>query len=43
MLQPDQLLRFSFHQLDIRGELVYLDDSWRQILSLYEYPESIRK
>jgi len=42
MLQPDQLLRFSFDQLDIRGEIVYLDESWRQILNRYEYPPSVR-
>jgi len=43
MLQPDQLLRFSFDQLDIRGELVYLDESWLQILGRYDYPPAIRE
>jgi len=39
----DQLLRFSFDQLDIRGELVYLDQSWEQILSRHDYPPNVRK
>lgn len=43
MIYQDKLLRFSFDQLDIRGELVYLDRSWEAILSRYPYPEPVRK
>lgn len=39
----DKLLRFSFDKLDIRGELVYLDESWTNILSRHNYPPSVRK
>lgn len=39
----DQLLRFSFDQLDIRGELVYLDESWAQVLARHDYPPNVRK
>lgn len=42
MDNADQLLRFSFGQLDIRGELVYLDDSWQQILARHDYPDTVR-
>lgn len=39
----DKLLRFSFDKLDIRGELVYLDESWSNILSRHDYPQAVRK
>lgn len=39
----DKLLRFSFDKLDIRGELVYLDESWASILSRHDYPQAVRK
>jgi len=39
----DQLLRFSFDQLDIRGEVVYLDESWAQVLARHDYPPNVRK
>jgi molecular chaperone Hsp33 len=42
MPHQDQLLRFSFDHLDIRGELVYLDESWESILSRHSYPEAVR-
>lgn len=42
MLNRDQLLRFSFDQRDIRGELVYLDDSWAQVLARHDYPQHVR-
>jgi molecular chaperone Hsp33 len=38
----DQLWRFSFEQLDIRGELVYLDESWQQVLARHDYPPNVR-
>lgn len=43
MDNDDQLLRFSFEQLDIRGELVYLNDSWQQVLARHDYPASVRR
>jgi molecular chaperone Hsp33 len=43
MQHQDQLLRFSFDELDIRGELVYLDASWRDITSRYEYPHAVQQ
>ena len=43
MKHHDLLLRFNFDQLDIRGELVYLNDSWQQILARYDYPEPVRQ
>jgi molecular chaperone Hsp33 len=39
----DKLWRFSFEQLDIRGELVYLDESWKQVLARHDYPETVRR
>ncbi len=43
MNYPDQLLRFSFEELDIRGELVYLDESWAQVLARHDYPDNVRQ
>lgn len=42
MIHHDQLVRFNFDELDIRGELVYLNDSWEQILARYDYPAPVR-
>ena len=42
MSHHDQLLRFNFQRLDIRGELVYLDNSWQQVLARYDYPPNVR-
>jgi len=39
----DKLWRFSFEQLDIRGELVYLDESWHQVLARHDYPVTVRR
>lgn len=43
LMHQDRLLRFSFDKLDIRGELVYLDESWTNILARHSYPHSVRK
>jgi molecular chaperone Hsp33 len=43
IMHQDKLLRFSFDKLDIRGELVYLDESWTTILSRHSYPQAVRK
>src|SRR5690606_9559899 len=38
-----QVFRFSFDQLDIRGELVYLNHSFEQVLARHDYPPTIRR
>jgi molecular chaperone Hsp33 len=43
LTHQDKLLRFSFDKLDIRGELVYLDETWTNILSRHNYPPAVRK
>ena len=42
MTAQDQLLRFNFDQLDIRGELVYLNHSWIEVLTRFDYPPTVR-
>ena len=42
MSHEDQLVRFNFDDLDIRGELVYLNESWSQILLRHDYPPNVR-
>ncbi len=42
-MKTDQLKRFIFEKLDIRGEIVQLGESWQQILSTHEYPPLIRQ
>lgn len=37
-MQKDQLYRFLFEELGIRGELVYLDNSFQTALSNHDYP-----
>ncbi len=37
----DSLHRFIFENTDIRGEMVTLDKSFQEILSLHQYPETI--
>lgn len=39
---PDSLQRFIFEQAPIRGELVHLDYSWRNVIERHDYPESLR-
>src|SRR5690606_15593602 len=43
MIYQDKLLRFSFDQLDIRGELVYLDQTWESVLSRHDYPPVVQR
>jgi Disulfide bond chaperones of the HSP33 family len=38
----DQLHRFLFTQANVRGELVRLDESLKQIVHSYEYPVQIQ-
>lgn len=42
MRTPDTLHRFVFEHAAIRGNLVYLDASWRTVLSHRNYPEPLR-
>ena len=41
MSSQDQLHRFLFEGLDVRGELVQLNASWKAILERYDYPEPV--
>lgn len=38
----DTLQRFLFEEAAIRGELVHLDASWREMLALHDYPQPVR-
>jgi len=37
----DSSLRFLFEQADIRGEVVHLDQAYRDILSIHQYPPGV--
>lgn len=43
MRQSDQLHRFLFEKLNIRGEFVQLDETWREIQSRADYPPAVRQ
>lgn len=43
MDNKDQLFRFIFDQLDIRGELITLDTSWKEVLARNSYPENVQQ
>lgn len=43
MSEADTLRRFLFEGLHARGELVYLDETWRQVQANHEYPPAIRE
>lgn len=38
----DSLHRFLFDAFPVRGELVRLDATWREVLSRYDYPPAVR-
>ncbi|QJD59243.1 Hsp33 family molecular chaperone HslO [Pseudomonas sp. gcc21] len=42
MQLQDVSQRFIFEQADVRGELVSLDQSYREILAKHSYPESVK-
>lgn len=42
MSNYDQLHRFVFEDLDLRGELVQMDASWQAVLGQHDYPETVR-
>jgi molecular chaperone Hsp33 len=39
---PDALQRFIFERARVRGELVILGDTWREVSRRREYPEAVR-
>lgn len=43
MSHKDHLLRFIFEELDIRGELVYLNASWQEIQQRGQYSPVVRR
>jgi molecular chaperone Hsp33 len=43
MPDHDSLHRFLFERAGVRGELVYLDASWRAILETHPYPDEVRR
>ncbi|SFM22784.1 Hsp33 family molecular chaperone HslO [Halopseudomonas yangmingensis] len=43
MHQPDITQRFIFEHADVRGELVALDHSYREILAKHDYPQPVRQ
>lgn len=42
MSDSDQLYRFLFQRLNIRGEVVQLDATWRSVLERADYPPLVR-
>ncbi|HDZ56489.1 MAG TPA: Hsp33 family molecular chaperone HslO [Pseudomonas xinjiangensis] len=42
MQLQDVTQRFLFEEADVRGELVSLDQSYREVLAKHEYPESVK-
>ena len=42
MPTPDTLTRFLFEQAPVRGELVSLDATWREVLKHADYPPSLQ-
>lgn len=43
MSDPDSLHRFLFERAGVRGELVYLDASWRAVLGIHAYPLAVQE
>ena len=41
-LESDSLSNFLFENADVRGEIVHLDASWKQVLDRHEYPPVLR-
>jgi molecular chaperone Hsp33 len=39
----DSLFRFVVEGCNVRGQLVYLDKSWRELASRHDYPPSVRR
>lgn len=43
MIQHDSLQRFLFEAIGVRGEIVRLDQSWREVLGRHDYPPAVRE
>ncbi len=43
MRDGDSLHRFLFPELNVRGEVVHLDATWRAVLERHEYPVPVRR
>lgn len=43
MITKDQLFRFVIERTDVRGELVYLDSAWQELLANRPYPTILRQ
>jgi molecular chaperone Hsp33 len=43
MVDQDNLRRFIFEDIGIRGELVRLDASWQAVLERHAYPDTVRE
>ncbi|MCU6262914.1 Hsp33 family molecular chaperone HslO, partial [Escherichia coli] len=42
MAQHDQLHRYLFEQFAVRGELVTVSETWKQILENHSYPLPVK-
>ncbi|QBQ55106.1 Hsp33 family molecular chaperone HslO [Nitrosococcus wardiae] len=42
MIDRDNLHRFLFEEIGIRGELVQLDASWQAVLTCHDYPSAVQ-
>ena len=42
MAQHDQLHRYLFEQFAVRGELVTVSETWKQILENHNYPLPVK-
>lgn len=42
-VDPDSLHRFLFEEAGARGELIYLDATWRAVLDIQDYPPPVRR
>ena len=40
--ESDSLSNFLFENADVRGEIVHLDATWKQVLDRHEYPPALR-
>lgn len=42
-MNTDSIQRFTFDALPIRGELVHVDTTWRQVIRFKQYPEPVAR
>ena len=43
LMQQDLLHRYTFDQLDVRGELVQIEQTYQEMISGHEYPVAVQK